>query len=248
MAPDGRIKGDTQTVYVLALHFDLLPEGERALAADHLVEDIEKRDTHLSTGFLGASHLNPVLTEIGRTDLAYRLLQNDTFPSWGYSIKHGATTIWERWDGWTPEKGFQDPGMNSFNHYSFGSVGEWMYAVVGGIDLDPQVPGYERFVLRPRPGGGLTHAKAELQSAYGTIGSDWTIEGGRLHWTIDVPPNTSATVYVPTSDPASVVESGRPAAQAEGLKPLRSEPEAAVFEAGSGRYEITARAPASAGP
>jgi alpha-L-rhamnosidase len=240
---DVRIKGDTQTVYLLALRFDLLPETQRALAADHLVKDIEKRGTHLSTGFLGVSHLNPVLTEIGRLDLAYKLLLNDTFPSWGYSIKQGATTIWERWDGWTAEKGFQDPGMNSFNHYSLGSVGEWLYAVVGGIDLDPELPGYKRFVLRPRPGGGLTHAKAELESGYGKIRSDWTIEEGRLRWSIDVPPNTSATVHVPTGDPASVAESGRPAAQAEGLRLLRSEPGAAVFEAGSGHYELAAKAP-----
>ncbi|HXY40611.1 MAG TPA: alpha-L-rhamnosidase C-terminal domain-containing protein, partial [Vicinamibacteria bacterium] len=243
VAEDGRIKGDTQTVYLLALRFDLLPEDKRPLAAQYLVEDIEKRGTHLSTGFLGVSHLNPVLTDIGRVDLAYRLLLNDTFPSWGYSIRHGATTIWERWDGWTAEKGFQDPGMNSFNHYSLGSVGEWMYAVVAGIDLDPEVPGYKKFVLRPRPGGGLTHARGELLSLYGSILSDWTIQDGMLHWTIDVPPNTTATVYVPTGDASSVTESGRPAAQAEGLKPLPGEGGAAVFEAGSGRYQLVARAP-----
>ena len=243
VADDARIKGDTQTVYLLALRFELLPPDKRALAADHLVKDIEKRNFHLSTGFLGVSQLNPVLTEIGRLDIAYRLLKNDTFPSWGYSIKHGATTIWERWDGWTAEKGFQDPGMNSFNHYSLGSVGEWMYAVVAGIDLDPEVPGYKRFVLRPRPGGGLTHAKAELKSLYGRIGSDWSIAEGALHWTIEVPANTTATVFVPTSDPASVREAGQPAANAEGLKSLRNEPGAAVFEAGSGRYELTAKAP-----
>ena len=133
--------------------------------------------------------------------------------------------------------------MNSFNHYALGSVGEWMYAVVAGIDLDPDVPGYKRFTLRPRPGGGLSHAKAELRSYYGTIGSDWTIEGGRLRWTIDVPPNTIATVHVPTSDAASVLESGQPAAAADGLRPLRVEPGAVVFEAGSGRYAFSAKAP-----
>ena len=243
VAEDGRIKGHTQTVYLLALRFDLLPEEKRPLAARYLVEDLEKRGTHLSTGFLGVSHLNPVLTDIGRVDLAYKLLLDDTFPSWGYSIRHGATTIWERWDGWTAEKGFQDPGMNSFNHYSLGSVGEWMYAVVAGIDLDPEVPGYKRFVLRPRPGGGLTHARGELSSLYGPILSEWTIREGLLHWTIEVPPNTTATVYVPTSDAASVTESGRPAAQADGLTPLRGEAGAVVFEAGSGRYQLVARAP-----
>ncbi len=240
---DGRIKGDTQTIYLLALRFDLLPEALRPLAVDHLVKDIEKRDFHLSTGFLGVSQLNPVLTDVGRLDLAYRLLLNDSFPSWGYSIRQGATTIWERWDGWTEEKGFQDPAMNSFNHYSLGSVGEWLYAVVAGIDLDPELPGYKRISLRPRPGGGLTHAKGELLSPFGRITSDWTIDGDIFRWRVEVPPNTTAIVSVPTSDPASVRESGRPAASAEGLRWLRNEAGAAVFESGSGRYELSAAAP-----
>jgi alpha-L-rhamnosidase len=241
--PDGRIEGDTQTIYLVALAFDLLPQEKRSGAIEHLVADIEKRDYHLSTGFVGVSLINPVLTEVGRVDLAYRLLLNDTFPSWGYSIKHGATTIWERWDGWTAHDGFQNPGMNSFNHYSLGSVGEWMYAVVAGIDLDPEVPGYKRFVLRPRPGGGLTHAKGELRSLYGPIVSDWRIEDGELHWAIEIPPNTAATVFVPTSDPTAVTEGGQPVGDADGLDRLRDEADAAVFEVGSGSYEFTAPAP-----
>jgi alpha-L-rhamnosidase len=235
--PDGRIEGDTQTIYLLALAFDLLPEEMRPLAAERLVRDIvEKRHGHLSTGFLGVSLLNPVLTRIGRTDLAYRLLLNDTYPSWGYSIRQGATTIWERWDGWTEEKGFQDPGMNSFNHYALGSVGQWMYAVVAGIDLDPEEPGYQRIILQPRPGGGLTHAEGTLRSLYGRIRSAWRIDKGRLRWEVEVPPNTTAEIHVPTSDPESVTESGRAATEAEGLTPIG----AAVFEAGSGRYSFEA--------
>ena len=165
---DGRIKGDTQTGYLLALHFDLLEPAMRPLAEQHLVSNIvDKCSGHLSTGFVGVGYLNPTLTETGHTDVAYRLLNNDTFPSWGYSIKHGATTIWERWDGWTEEKGFQDVGMNSFNHYSLGSVGEWMMESVAGIALDPKVPGYKHILLHPRPGGGLTYAKATYQSLFG---------------------------------------------------------------------------------
>jgi alpha-L-rhamnosidase len=236
--PDGRIQGDTQTIYLLALRFDLLPEVVRPRVVERLVKDIvETRGGHLSTGFLGVSHLNPVLTEIGQLDLAYGLLLNETFPSWGYSIKQGATTIWERWDGWTKEKGFQDPGMNSFNHYSLGSVGEWMYAVVAGIDLDPDVPGYKRILLRPRPGGGLSWAMGALRTPYGRVLSKWRIADGRLHWGVVVPPNTTASVVVPTSDPASVTEGGRLAAQAEGVVPRGP----AAFEIQSGTYVFEAK-------
>ena len=135
VSPDGRIKGDTQTGYLLALHMDLLPEELRSAAAEHLVRTIEREDWHLTTGFAGVGYLCPVLTEAGYTDVAYRLLENETYPSWGYTVKNGATTIWERWDGWTEENGFQSPNMNSFNHYSLGSVGEWLYRYVAGIDL-----------------------------------------------------------------------------------------------------------------
>jgi alpha-L-rhamnosidase len=123
---DGRIEGDTQTDYVLALSFDLLDPDEQTKAAKYLVENIKKRDWHLSTGFIGTKSLMLTLAREDRNDVAYRLIFNDTFPSWGFSIKHGATSIWERWDGWTPEKGFQDPGMNSFAHYSFGAVYRWL--------------------------------------------------------------------------------------------------------------------------
>ncbi|HLK55930.1 MAG TPA: family 78 glycoside hydrolase catalytic domain, partial [Chthonomonadaceae bacterium] len=241
VGPDGRIKGDTQTGYVLALRFDLLPENLRPLAAQHLVENIQQRDGHLSTGFIGVGYLLPTLTRTGHLDVAYRLLNNDTFPSWGYSIKHGATTIWERWDGWTEEKGFQDPGMNSFNHYSLGSVGEWLYETVAGIDLDPDQPGYKHIIMHPQPGGGLTWAKATYDSLRGPIASDWKLDNGTFAWKVTIPANTTATVYVPASDAASVTESGHPADQAEGVRFLRMEDHCAVYELGSGEYTFTGR-------
>ncbi len=151
---EGVVKGDTQTSCVLPLAMDLLPETGRATVVDRLIRDLMVRNWHLSTGFVGLPHLLPVLTRSGRTDIAYRLLLNETFPSWGYEIKHGATTIWERWDGWTEEFGFQDVGMNSFNHYAYGAVGEWLYATVGGISEGE--PGYRTAVIRPQPGLGLT--------------------------------------------------------------------------------------------
>ncbi len=238
---DGRIKSDTQTAYVLALRFGLLPEAKREIAARYLVDDIvNKRKGHLSTGFLGVGYLTPTLTQTGHLDVAYRLLNNDTYPSWGYSIRQGATTIWERWDGWTETKGFQDPGMNSFNHYSLGSVGEWMYASVAGIDLDPTQPAYKHSVLHPHPGGGLTYARATYDSIHGRIISDWKLENGQFAYRITVPANTTATVYVPASTAEQVMESGKPAGKAEGVTFVRMENNCAVYEVGSGVYTFTA--------
>ncbi|CAA9568753.1 MAG: GH78 / CBM67 [uncultured Thermomicrobiales bacterium] len=247
VSADGRVEGGTQTAYLLALRFGLLPEGLRDAAADHLVADIDAKGWHLSTGFVGVSYLCPVLTEIGRTDVAYRLLLNETFPSWGYSIRQGATTIWERWDGWTAERGFQDPGMNSFNHYSLGSVGEWLYRTVAGIDVDPAGPGFARAVIRPRPGGGLTHARARYHSIRGPIASDWRAEGGRFRLRVEVPANVTATVWVPCPDAAEVAEGGVPADGAEGVRFLRREDGAAVFAVGSGRYDFEATTAVGAG-
>ncbi|HEX5322638.1 MAG TPA: glycoside hydrolase family 78 protein [Capsulimonadaceae bacterium] len=240
VSSDALIKGDTQTAYVLALRFYLLPEALRPVAAERLVDDIENRGGALSTGFVGTGHLLPALTEAGHIDLAYRLALAEHFPSWGYSIKHGATTIWERWDGWTHDKGFQTPAMNSFNHYAFGAIGEWLYSVVAGIELDPEAPGYKRFLLRPRPGGGLTSARAEYESSYGKIVSDWKIVNGQFQWQVMVPPNTLAVAYVPSADD-QVTESGQPVHQADAVRFLRQEGGCSVYEIGSGEFAFDSR-------
>jgi alpha-L-rhamnosidase len=239
--PDGHVKGETQTCYLLSIYFDLMPDNLRDAAAKILADDIKANGNHLTTGFIGVRHLCPVLTKMGYADLAYILLQNDTYPSWGYSIKQGATTIWERWDGWTQEKGFQDPGMNSFNHYSLGSVGEWLFETVAGIDLDPEVPGFKRFVIHPVPGGGLSYAKAQYNSISGTIESGWKLDGGVLTLDVTIPANTSATVYVPAGEGAKITESGKPAEKAAGLKFLKQEKGFSVFDAGSGSYKFTVK-------
>ena len=240
VASDGRIEGDTQTCYVLALHMDLLPEELRPAAAQYLVEAIEREDWRLSTGFVGVGYLCPVLTEAGYGDVAYRLLNTEAYPSWGYTIKNGATTIWERWDGWTEENGFQSPNMNSFNHYSLGSVGEWLYRYVAGIDLDHHTSGYSHIVIHPRPGGGLTHARGEYDSVRGKIVSGWRNEDGMFRLKIAIPANTSATVHVPVTNNAEVTEGDDPAEQAPGVKLLRRDDSEAVFTVGSGEYEFVA--------
>jgi alpha-L-rhamnosidase len=237
VSSDGRIEGDTQTCYLLALHMGLLPEELRTVAAGHLLGAIEREDWHLSTGFAGVGYLCPVLTETGHTDVAYRLLLNETYPSWGYTIKNGATTIWERWDGWTEENGFQSPNMNSFNHYSLGSVGEWLYRYVAGIDLG--APGYGHVVIRPHPGGNLTFARGEYYAVRGRISSSWRIEGDLFVLEVLVPPNTEATVHVPCTQ--GVSEGGRPVDEADGVELLRAGERETVVSVGAGRYEFSGR-------
>jgi alpha-L-rhamnosidase len=237
VGPDARIKGNTQTCYVLALWFDLLPQEKRAAAARYLVEDIKSRGTRLSTGFVGTSVLMPTLTATGNTPIAYKLLLNDAFPSWGYSIKHGATSIWERWDGWTAEHGFQDPAMNSFAHYSFGAVARWMFQTVAGIDMAE--PGYQRLLIHPQPAEGLTWVKASYGSIHGRIATEWKIDGGRLSVTVSIPANTTATVVLPAADPATVTEGGKPIEQAAGVKSLGESRGESQFEIGAGEYQFS---------
>jgi len=239
VAADGRIQGDTQCCYLMALKFDLLSDEMRAKAVRYLVEDIAAKKDHLSTGFVGVSYLLPVLTRAGKLDTVFKLFLQDSFPSWLFSVKHGATTIWERWDGWTPEKGFQDPGMNSFNHYSLGSCGEWMFSSLAGIDTDG--PGFKKLMIRPTPGQGITWVKASYDSIRGKIATSWKVDGDSFSLDVTIPPNTTATVCIPAKDAAAVMESGKPAATAAGLKFLRMDNGAAVYEAGSGTYAFTSK-------
>ncbi|WP_413760299.1 alpha-L-rhamnosidase [Streptomyces sp. MMBL 11-3] len=233
----GRVKGDTQTAYVLALSMDLLPDGLRAAAADRLVALIEAKDWHLSTGFLGTPRLLPVLTATGHTDVAYRLLLQRSFPSWGYQIDRGATTMWERWDSVTPDGGFQTPDMNSFNHYAYGSVGEWMYANIAGIA--PGRPGYREIVVRPRPGGGVTSARATFSSVRGPVSTRWRQRSGTFTLTCSVPPGTTAEVWVPADGPDAVTHTEAAF--------LRGEDGCAVYRVGSGTHRFTARRTADGG-
>ena len=241
VSEDGHIQGDTQAGYALALHFELLPEKLRPSAFKYMLDGIARYNGHMSTGFHSTYRMMLELTRAGRNEVAYDLINNRTFPSWGYSIENGATTIWERWDGYVKGRGFQDKGMNSFNHYAIGAVGEWMYRVILGINDDDAHPAYEHFTLRPLPGGGLKWARGYYDSIRGRIESSWSVAEGRLKFDVTIPANTTATVYVPAKDAASVMESGRQASTSSGVKFVRMEDGAAVFVVQSGKYSFESR-------
>jgi len=231
--PDGKIKGNTQTDYLMALSFALVDGDRRAQAQKHLIECIEERGWRLSTGFLGVKLLLPTLTDIGRDDVAYKLLLNDTYPSWGYPVKSGAATIWEAWEARNKDGTWNAASMN---HYAYGSVGEWMFSTMAGIDTDG--PGFSRIIIRPRPCREITFVRAGYVSVHGKIETYWQYRDGRFKLDVTIPANTTATVYVPAKDAGSVMESGRNAAQVEGLKLVKKQSNAVVYEIGSGRYSF----------
>ncbi|MBN2508291.1 MAG: family 78 glycoside hydrolase catalytic domain [Verrucomicrobia bacterium] len=239
--PDGRIadaKNETgQTFYAVAFGLGLVPDQLKTQTAHHFAAQLKTQHDHLATGFLGTPFVLFALQNAGRPDLAYKLVLNRTYPSWLQQVLWGSTTMWERWDGWRPDKGFQDPGMNSFNHYWLGCVNEWLFTQVAGMDTDG--PGFRHITLRPEirtPPAGLSWAKAAYVSIRGRIATAWRIDEGR--WTLEatVPANCDATVYMPATSAQRVTESGQPVAQAEGVQFLRQEPGMAVFKIGSGRY------------
>ena len=232
VGPDGTVGSGSQTSYVLALHVGLLPDTLVKAAGDKLAADVTQHQNHLTTGFVGTQWLLPVLTQIGRLDLAYAVLEQTTQPSWGYMLSHGATTIWETWDVIASDGSFPH-GPYSLNHCALGSCGEWLDRTLGGIAPDPAAPGYKRFLLYPRPGGsGLTSADASYESVYGTIQARWRVNGSGFALDADVPVNTQATVYVPAASKQDV-------AGGQGARFLGMAGEAAAFQVGSGRYHFT---------
>ena len=242
----GRLTSNTQTAYALALDFGLLPAQLRPEAARRLAADV-KSMRHLTTGFLGTPPLTRALSDNGYLDDAYALLLNENYPSWLYPVKQGATTIWERWDGQKPDGTFQDVGMNSFNHYAYGAIGDWMYRVVAGLDTDPTEPGYRRMIVRPRPGGNFTHASATLETPYGAAASGWKLVGDSLQVTVRVPANAHASIQLPNAVLAQVMEGRRAVASAPGVARAAQDGEAVAVEVGSGEYVFTYPSAALAG-
>jgi alpha-L-rhamnosidase len=231
----GRLSSSTQTAYALGLEFHLLPDAQREAAGERLAANV-RQFGHLTTGFLGTPYLTDALSETGHLAEAYRLLLNKKYPSWLYPITQGATTIWERWDGQKPDSSFQDVGMNSFNHYAYGAIGDWMVRVVAGLDLDEAAPAYKHILVNPQPGGGLTSARAELLTQYGSAASGWKLDGGRLRLSVRVPPNTRATVRLPGATLAQVTEGTRAVAGAPGVTSAAQRGSEVVVEVGSGEY------------
>ena len=233
---NGRIKNSSQTAYALAFTMGLVPPESKQAMALQFVDEVQRFNGSLATGFIGTPRLLPGLHLAGRDDVAYRLLLNETFPSWLYQVKLGATTCWERWDGWTPEKGFQDSGMNSFNHYSFGAVGEYLFGMVGGIQAE--APGYKAIRIQPVVGDGLTWARATYRSIHGEILSAWKRQDNQLTFEVTIPPNTTAVVYVPVGRGEPITESGKPVASADGVTLLKRDDAGAVYQVGSGQYHF----------
>jgi len=233
----GRVGEGTQTAYALALQFDLLPEAMRAGAAKRLAAEVRARK-HLTTGFLGTPYLCHVLSRYGHLDEAYLLLNRDEYPSWLYPVKQGATTIWERWDGQKPDGSFQTTEMNSFNHYAYGAIGDWMYRVMAGIDIDEAAPGYKHILIQSQPGGGFSSVKASHETLYGKVASSWTLKDGRFELEVQVPPNTRGTVRLPSARVASVSESGKLLTSGNGTTGHRQDGDVVVVEVGSGQYRF----------
>jgi alpha-L-rhamnosidase len=237
--PDGSLKGCSQTGYALAFSMGLLPESSREKTAEKFVGEIKRFDWHLATGFIGTPRLMPALHEAGRDDIAYKLLLQETYPSWLFQVKLGATTMWERWNGWTPDGGFGDVSMNSFNHYAFGSVGEYLYSTVGGISAASA--GYNTIRIQPVFGDGITWANTSFDSIHGPIATRWKHEGDSFTLDVTIPANTTATVYVPARDAAAVLESGKPAADSPGVKLLSGASGSALFQVQSGTYHFVSQ-------
>ncbi len=236
VASNGRISEHTQTSYTLALYFGLLDPEQEARAAKYLADLIKENNGNLATGFLGVKHLLPSLTRFGYTDLAYQLLVNTDFPSWGYSVVNGATTIWERWNSYTIDGGFNPDGMNSFSHYAFGSVCEWMFAVMAGIDNAEA--GFKKILIKPQPNKIIQYVNSHYTSLYGRIESSWKIRDNDLVLDVTIPANTTAELHLPAFSIDEVKENMLPVEQSGGVHFIEMQGEIAIFELESGSYHF----------
>jgi Alpha-L-rhamnosidase N-terminal domain./Bacterial alpha-L-rhamnosidase. len=241
ITPSGRLAAHTQTAHVLPLMFGLVDGPVKERLARTLAEYVKEKNDHLTTGFVGTPYLCHVLTENGYHDVAVKLVQQEDYPGWLYSIHQGATTIWEHWDGIKPDGTFWSDDMNSYNHYAYGSIGDWLYRAVSGLDLDEARPGYKRILFRPRPDSELTYAKAAYESEYGLVRSEWRLaEDGTVTYEFELPPNTTARAKLPGASLASVTVNGAVAGEAAGVLAAAEEEGGVALELGSGVYRVVA--------
>lgn len=242
VTPNGRLSEPTQTAHVLALYFDLIKEENRKRIIDTLAEYVDQRDGHLTTGFVGTPYLCHVLSNNGYPELAYKLLEREEYPSWLYPVTKGATTIWEHWDSIKEDGSFWPDAMNSFNHYAYGAIGDWLYQVVGGINTVEDKPGFKKSIIAPKPGGSLKSAKASHKSMYGEIKSEWELTDNEMKIEIEIPPNTTAVVILPDALIDTVQENGvllkdkDNAYKIEGIYNCEDIDEGVELEVGSGEY------------
>lgn len=229
--PDGTMTVQTQTAHIVSLYFGLVPEEYKQAVAAGLIKLLEKENGHLVTGFVGTPYFCHALSENGYIKEAYDLLLKDDFPSWLYQVRMGATTIWEHWDGIKPDGSMWSPNMNSFNHYAYGAVGEWLYRVCTGIEIDESNPGYRHTIFQPHPGGGFTYAEGVYESIYGTVRSKWSVDGDSVTLEVEIPVNTTGTI---------MIEAARKIQEADGLdfQEINGRMQA---QAGSGEYRIVYR-------
>lgn len=240
--PNGIVGSGSQTSDVLALKLGLLPDRLVHFVQKKLAENIESHQNHLTTGFVGTQWLLPVLEDMGRTDLAYAVLEQTTQPSWGYMMSRHTTTIWETWDVIAPDGSFPN-GAYSLNHCALGSCGDWMYENIGGIRPDPRHPRYKHFSIRPRPSGsGVNSSTETLTTVYGQISTRWKIQGGQFVLDVTIPVNTSATLWIPAESRHAVSGDER-ISKFAGFTGMKGN--AATFEVGSGHYHFTSTLPAS---
>jgi alpha-L-rhamnosidase len=233
--PDAKAKGgDTQTGYVLALNMHLVPDELRPVAAAKLVAKIEANHGLLGTGFLGTPYLLATLVETGHSDLAYKLMLNADYPSWGYLVEHGATTMWERWNG---DQMRGDPSMNSYNHYAYGAVADWIYRYAGGIDATPLDAGFHTVYLHPVFDRRIGSFDLRYQSPYGEIHSSWIVAGEKAHWTVTIPANATAWLRISNAAAAGYLLNGIPLSASK-LAKLSSQEGQAGYELAAGTYSF----------
>jgi alpha-L-rhamnosidase len=232
LKPDAKLAVHNQSAYAIALFFDLIPATQKDAAAGHLAALVKANGNKMTTGFLGTRPLLPALSATGHHDLAGILMQQREFPSWGYEVDNGATTIWERWNSYIKGKGVHEPTMNSFSHYAFGAVCEWMFSELAGIDR--AAPGFDKVKISPRPTGTITRASAAMETRHGGLSCSWKIENGTFTADVVVPPNTTAEITLPVK--GEVSEGGKPAKEAAGIREATGN----RLVAGSGTYRFTA--------